>query len=285
LHVLNRYWNLKEDLPSEWVKAGIIPILKKGIQEHISSSYRPIALTSAIVKVQEKMLLGRLKWYLEKNNILAPEQAGFRENRSTSQQICRFTQEIKEALNKHESVLAVLVDFKGAYNTIWREKLINKLKLRGKMLNWLRRFLVERWISTKFNNTSSKYKQTKLGLPQGAIISPTIFNIYVNVLPGYLRKNGNTKCCLISDDLVIWTTAKNKSTQQQKLTETMNNALQALEKWAAENNMIIITQKTNYQFFSMQHNNYNFNLKINQDNLEKNENTKYLGISSDNKLK
>jgi hypothetical protein len=70
-----------------------------------------------------------------------------------------------------------------------------------------------------------------------------------------------------------------------KLTETMNNPLQALEKWAAENNMIINTQKTNYQFFSMQHNNYNFNLKINQGNLEKNENTKYLGITFDNKLK
>jgi hypothetical protein len=112
---------------------------------------------------------------LEKNNILAPEQAGFRENRSTSQQIFRFTQEIKEALNKHESVLAVFIDFKGAYDTIWREKLMNILMstgVRDKMLHWLRRFLVQRWISTKFNNTSSKYKQTKVGLPQGAIISP-----------------------------------------------------------------------------------------------------------------
>jgi hypothetical protein len=101
------------------------------------------------------------------------------------------------------------------------------------------------------------------------IISPTIFHIYVNDLPGYLRKNGNTKCCLFADDLVIWKMAKNKSTQQQKLTEIMNNALKTLEKLAAENNMNINTQKTNYQFFSMQHNDYNFNLKINQDNLEK----------------
>jgi hypothetical protein len=76
-------------------------------------------------------------------------------------------------------------------------------------------------------------------------------------LLGYLRKNENTKCRLFADDLVIWKT------------ETKNNALQALEKWAAENNMIINTQKTNYQFFTMQHNNYYFNLKINQDNLEK----------------
>jgi hypothetical protein len=85
LHVLNRYWNLEENLPSEWVKARIISILKKGKQKHLLTSYRPISLTSAIVKVQEKMLLARLKWYLE-NNILVPVQAGFRENRSTSQQ-------------------------------------------------------------------------------------------------------------------------------------------------------------------------------------------------------
>ena len=87
-------------------------------------------------------------------------------------QIARLTQDIKSAFNRKESDLAVFVDFKGAYDTVWREKLINKIRhlnITENMFNWLKRFLKQRWISTRYNDSHSKHKQVKIGLPQGAV--------------------------------------------------------------------------------------------------------------------
>ena len=150
-------------------KAIIVPILKPDKPAKLVSSYRPIALTSTLDKIQERMILARLNWYLENQNLLTKEQAGFQQNRSTTYQLTKLTQGIKRAFNQQESVLAVFVDFSGAYDHIWRAKLIEKLKnlnTEGNMLVWFSRFLDQRWTKVKYGETFSKYKKTKVGVPQ-----------------------------------------------------------------------------------------------------------------------
>ena len=183
LTIYNKLWNSRDSLPDEWKKATIVPVLKPGKPANLISSYRPIALTSVLAKIQERMILARLNWYLKNQNLLTEEQAGFRRNRSTTYQLTKLTQEIKMAFNQQESVLAVFVDFSGAYDSIWRAKLIEKLKnmnTEGNMLTWISRFLDQRWTKVKNGETFSKYKQTKVGLPQGAVTSTTLFNVYIN---------------------------------------------------------------------------------------------------------
>jgi hypothetical protein len=134
------------------------------------ASYQPITLTSILAKVFEKMISTRLKWFLERQNLLVKEQAGFR-NMSTSNLPMRFVQEVKQGFNPKKSTLLVFIDFKVAFNTVWRRKLMSKLEMygvRGNMLSWFGRFLAQRWVIVRRDEAESKYKQLKICLPQGA---------------------------------------------------------------------------------------------------------------------
>jgi len=126
--IYNKLWSSRDNLPDEWKKTIIVPILKPDKPANLISSYRPTALTSILAKIQERMILVRLNWYLENQNLLTEEHAGFRQNRSATYQLTKLTQGIKRAFNQQENVLAVFVDFSGTYDSIWRAKLIEKLK-------------------------------------------------------------------------------------------------------------------------------------------------------------
>jgi len=157
------------------------------------------------------------------------------------------------------------------------------LLLIAYMLAWISRFLDQRWTKVKYGETFSKYKQRKVGLPQGAVTSTTLFNTYINDLPNIVR-NTNINMGMYADDVVIWASTKNNAKQHKTLEQTMNTVLNSLSKWATDNNMEINASKTVYQFFSMRHKNDNFDLNINNQKLPKSESTKYLGVHMDNKL-
>jgi hypothetical protein len=155
----------------------------------------------------EKMVSVRLNWYLETQNLPSPAQAGFRIYCSTNQQIVMPSQEIKDSLDRKETLLAVFVDFKSVYDSVWRVKLMDKLQkigIKGSMLKWFHNFITQCFCATKFENNLSKYKQTRRGLPQGAVTSTTtLFNVRINDLPARLGKIKNIKLALFADDLVI----------------------------------------------------------------------------------
>jgi hypothetical protein len=148
--------------PADLTKAMIIPILKPGKPTEEMESYRPISLTSILAKVFERIILTRLKLFLESQNLLIKEQAGFRNNMSTLNSLMRFVQDVKQGFNQKKSTLPVFKDFKGAYDMVWRSKLMSKLKMyreRGNMLSWFGRFLAQRWVKVQWDEAGSKYKQ------------------------------------------------------------------------------------------------------------------------------
>ncbi|GIY06574.1 putative RNA-directed DNA polymerase from transposon BS [Caerostris darwini] len=115
LCIFNRIWKTGL-VPAQWKRAVVIPILKKNKDPKQLSSYRPISLTSIIGNTMKNLILNGLNWYLEDRNLIVNEQAGFRKNRSTTD----LSQIVKDAL---DILTAVYVDFKSAYDTVWREKL------------------------------------------------------------------------------------------------------------------------------------------------------------------
>lgn len=119
----------------------------------------------------EKMVNKRLNWYIETSHILANEQTGFRTNRSTNQQVTKLSQHIKDALNRKHILTAIFVDFSTAYDSVWKERLLQKLLRAGvnsKMLHWIEAFIRERSCKVNYNNHLSNSKLLQTGVPQGA---------------------------------------------------------------------------------------------------------------------
>ncbi|VDO13809.1 unnamed protein product [Rodentolepis nana] len=126
LTLYNKMWETSL-VPNQWKVAIVIPVIKKGKDPSNFENYRPISLTSVLAKLMERMVNRRLTWFLETNNILRSEQAGFRPQSSSNQQVATFSQHMKDALDARNTLTAVFVDFKSAYDLEWKEKLILKL--------------------------------------------------------------------------------------------------------------------------------------------------------------
>ena len=283
LHIFNQIWN--SNIPSEWKKATVIPILKTGKPVNLLSSYRPISLTSVIGKTMERMINNRLSFFLENNNSICTDQAGFRKHHSTNQQILRLSQDVKDAMDKRCTTLAVFVDFKGAYDAVWRAKLMEKLQhmgINGKMLRWIYLFINQRYCSTRVNTSTSKYKQQKRGLPQGSVISPLLFNVMINDLAPSLAETEGIKTALFADDLAIWISLpKNK---EKQLSDKMNEALNILSNWSKKNCLPINLGKTFYHVFTLAHKTPDIKLQLDGKNLNPSTEPKYLGMYLDQKM-
>jgi Reverse transcriptase (RNA-dependent DNA polymerase). len=134
---------------------------------------------------------------------------------------------------------------------MWRYKLIEKLLtlgIKNNMLRCIAEFISQRFCATKYSNTISKYKQTHRGLPQGAVLSTTLFNIYLNDLFQTLETSG-MKVAAFADDIAIW--SSRKSTLNDQLKANTESTLITLQRWCSENLMTINTEKTTYQIFSL----------------------------------
>jgi hypothetical protein len=134
-------------------KAIVVPILKADRDPTSTASYRPISLTSTMGKTMERIINARLNWLLETNNIIANEQAGFRTHGSTSEHIVKISQFIKDALDNKRILTAVFVDFKSAYDSVWKENLLVILirsGIRSNLLHWLESFISHRAYRTLF---------------------------------------------------------------------------------------------------------------------------------------
>ena len=127
----------------------------------------------------ERIITSRLEGYEETNDILDEEQEGFRHYRSTTNALLNLTQSIVDGFNEEKFTLAVLIDFEKAYDSVCREGLLVKLfksGIQGKMWKWIQNFLDERLAKCLVNNTEGEWFKTNIGLPQGAVISPILFN-------------------------------------------------------------------------------------------------------------
>lgn len=213
---MNRIWFLQK-LPCQWKHSVIIPSFKTGKDPSDPQSYRPIALTSNFVKIMEKMVNNRLRWFLEKNNLYNPNQSGFRKNRNTMEQIIRLDNDIHKAFIKKHFTVGVFIDFQKAFDMLWKHGLLMKmvsLGIRGNLLGWVNSFLTDRTIQVKINSTYSEILVIQNGTPQGSCISPTLFNIMVNDLSDCIKHSAMSQ---FADDGAIWLSGKNLKYMQNKI--------------------------------------------------------------------
>ena len=280
LNIFNKIYSTN-NFPDSWREATIIPIPKPGKDHTDPANYRPIALTSCICKTMERMVNDRLVWYLERNNILSPCQNGFRQHRSTIDQLVRLETYIREGFIKKQHVVAVFFDLEKAYDTTWKGGIMHDLHavgLRGNLPLFIQQFLMNRTFKVLVGNTFSSSHVQEQGVPQGSILSPILFNLKLNNvvknLPCTVEKS------LYVDDLAIYFRGRTMSVVERQL----QNAIDKIEHFADENGFCFSVQKTNCVHFCRRQLHPDPFLKIyGSDILVKSE-VKFLGLIFDKKL-
>lgn len=230
--------------PSFLKRAKIIPVFKKG-DKHLISNYRPISILSSLSKVIEKLFANRLNNYLTKFNILRPCQFGFRSGSSTNLALLSLTDFIKKSFDLGMIVGSVFLDFTKAFDTINHDILFQKLEsygLTGPALNFLKNFLINREGSVCVNNAYSMPKIINQGVPQGSILGPLLFIIYINDLADSINAS---HCVLYADDTTVSSADKCLS----NLTYNLNIVLTKVTKWCLINHLIINPSKTKFMIF------------------------------------
>ena len=189
-------------IPVEWKKSHIVPLFKKG-SRYDALNYRPISLTSVCCKVLERLICRCLFDYLDSCEILCESQFGFRSGRSVEDQLLLTYDYITRSVDRSHSVDLVLFDFSKAFDLVSHGVLLSKLfsiGVRDPLLSWIRSFLLLRSMRVVVGGRVSEPRPVTSGVPQGSVLGPLLFIIYVNHLPSYLRN----KVQFFADDLKLY---------------------------------------------------------------------------------
>ena len=206
-HIFNLSWS-SHSFPSIWKTSSIIPIHKMGKPLDSPASFLSISLTSCVSKLFERIILSRLLIFLESNSILSPSQSGFRSGRFTLDQILYLSQSISDRFNKprpgSRTILST-IDFSKAFNSVWHPAFFHKLISAGLppcFARWTQSFLCDRRACVVYQNHKSRCFRVRRGVPQGSVLGPVLFFLFINDLPASLPSS--VSCFLYADDLAIW---------------------------------------------------------------------------------
>ena len=267
--------------PKDMKIANVIPIFKND-DCYVFTNYRPVSVLTSMSKIFERVFYNRLLKFINNNNILYIFQFGFKKCHSTFMALVILMEKITSALEKGEYVLGIFLDFSKAFDTVNHEILFKKLDfygVRGTANNWIRDYLSNRTQFVTFNGVSSSQKIIKCGVPQGSILGPLLFLIYVNDLAFVSEK---LFMVLFADD----TNAFLSGHDLKELESTLNDELQKIETWLRANKLSLNIKKTHFIIFKpkKKKNNHNVNIKINNESIAEVKQTKFLGVILDSAL-
>ena len=268
--------------PEKFKEARVIPLFKSGKVEDMKN-YRPISILPFLAKLFEKIMHSRILKFLNKNKIISSNQYGFQPKRGTTEALINLTNEVNDSFNDRQNMIATFIDFQKAFDTVSHDILLHKLYhygFRGSLFNWFKSYLSNRSMYVDFNDSLSSKVYTNIGVPQGSVLGPLLFLIYINDI------SNSTKFLnfiLFADDTTIYFRDSDLNT----CFNVFNRELINLDDWTKANKISINYSKTKSMIFSpndlgLEPNGLFIKFGINK--IEQVPTYKFLGVFIDDKL-
>ena len=286
LHIFNL--SLQTGIFPEKLKiAGVLPSFKGGDNRELGN-YRPISVLPCFSKILEKIMYNRLYKYLTINNILYKKQFGFQKSHSTEHAIMQLVDQINNSFEHDQYTLGVFIDLSKAFDTVDHEILIAKLEnygIKGNNLNWFKSYLKNRKQFIRVENISTDFQEIVCGVPQGSILGPLLFLIYINDLKD---ASNILNSIMFADDTNLFYSHRNIET----LFSTMNIELENINEWFKANKLSLNVKKTKFILFYKKALTKSGNvtplnipsLQIGNKNIERVSSIKFLGVMLDEHL-
>lgn len=268
-------------VPQLWKLANVVPVFKSGNKQLIPN-YRPISLLSTSSKLLEHIIHKYIVEYLNAHNILSRSQHGFRACYSTVTQLLEFTHDVASSLNDRGQIDAIFIDYSKAFDLVCHAKLLVKLRTffgDNKLVDWIADYLRSRTQFVTFNHVKSSEVQITSGVPQGSVLGPLLFIIYINDVAEII---GDTqiKLRMYADDCVIYNTISSVEDQ-----EALNSVFSLFCNWSENWQMSINFKKTVAMTFSNKKQPLSFAYTNNGVSLARVTEFKYLGVTLTTNLK
>jgi len=215
-------------LPADWKCANISPIFKKGSKSDVNN-YRPVSLTSVPCKIMESIIRDVLVTHTENNSLITKHQHGFMTGRSCLTNLLEAFESWTRILDAGFGIDIIYLDYRKAFDTVPHSRLLAKLQgygISGPVLKWIEAFLTGRLMRVMVNGNSSSWVEVVSGVPQGSVLGPLLFLLFVNDLPDWVKSSIK----MFADDTKLWSTIRSAS-DGKMLQDDLNSLKNWSDKW------------------------------------------------------
>ena len=247
------------------------PIPKDG-NKSFPLNYRPVSLLSLVSKILERIVHSKLSSFIYSNNLMSNCQFGFRPKSSTQEALLSVTHSWCQLLTNHQQVAAVFFDVRKAFDSVPHDRILNsiwRIGIRGSLLHWLEDYLINRKQRVVLDGVTSQQAHVTSGVPQGLILGPLLFNIFMNSIDK-LQLSENTKLILYADDIVLYKPI-NSSLDNTNLQDDVNH-------WMKSNGLKPNATKTKLLVFSRARSQLQVNINTYRHPILPSDTVKYLGV-------
>ena len=272
--------------PECWKTVRVSMIPKPGKDLRKSKNWRPISLSSCLSKILECCIKERIEIERSKRRVKDNiYQAAYKQGRSTHEHVVRLSEDVMHGFARQQSTLAVFLDVAAAFDKVWVRGLIWKIikvQLPRPLLSIIYGFLTGRSLKVKVGEATSTKVKMEAGTPQGAVLSPTLFNMFMDDLVECLSPDPSIKLAQYADDIAIWTENSCPKTAELK----MNAALQKIAVWTSKWRITLAPEKSVFMLFSRRptHRRVDIELMLLGKKVSRVSNHRFLGVKFDDKL-
>ena len=267
--------------PAIWKKANILPIFKKD-DPSITTNYRPVSLLSRISTIFERIIFKHMFNYFRENFLISIWQSGFLPGSSTITQLLELYDQFCRAIDERKEVRIVFLDISKAFDKVWHKGLLHKLGkngITGRLMSWLKDYLKDRYQRVILNGQKSQWGRITAGVPQGSVLGPLLFLIFINDLTSVIR---HCKIRLFADDTCLFIEVENPDEARTQLQADLNNIQTWADNWLvtfspAKSKDMILSLKTNKPIHQP--------LSLANEDIVRVESHKHLGITISSDLK